>query len=303
MSVRSFVHNLKLDRWNLAFVEDSLATIVTEKDIDVHYMKGNKRFQWFADPFILDVAPDSIECLVEEFSYKTMKGRIAKLVIDRKTYRLQTVKILLDLPTHLSFPFIFRKDGHIYIMPENSASGQSTMYEYSPTDDSLIPHNKVCGLPFTDATIYNDGQNYYLLTTKLPSSNGNVLEIYNFDEHSFTVGEKPVQTIKFDSNRARNAGEIFSACGSVFRPAQDCNGGYGKGIILQELKITADGFRLNDYCSFYPKTWVYNMGYHTFNHYKGVTVVDAHGYRYLLLGRFLNLLSNMCKKVMPIMFK
>ena len=82
MSIRSVIHNLKFNKWNLAFVEEGLDEIVRSKSVKVHYMKGNNSKQWFADPFILDVTPEHIICLVEELSYKTMKGRIAKLVTE-----------------------------------------------------------------------------------------------------------------------------------------------------------------------------------------------------------------------------
>lgn len=296
MSIRSVVHNLKFNKWNLAFVEEGLDDIVENKTLNVHYMKGNNRTQWFADPFIFDVTPNHIICLVEELSYKTMKGRIAKLVIDRKTYRLQTVKLLLDLPTHLSFPFIFRKSGNVFIMPENSASGCLTIYRYNPLDDSLTPHTVVANRPFTDATIFCNGDKTYLLTTQRPTPNGNLLDIYDFDVETFVAGDNPIQSVIFDNNRARNAGEIFKVNGKFFRPAQDCNGGYGKGVILQELNLTANGMKFEDFCSFYPDSWAYHMGYHTFNSYKGLTVLDAHGYRFLLLGRFLETLSSMARK-------
>lgn len=296
MSIRSVIHNLKFNKWNLAFVEESIGEIIQSKSVKVHYMKGNNRKQWFADPFILDVTSKHIICLVEELSYKTMKGRIAKLVIDRETYKLLETKILLDLPTHLSFPFIFRKDGNVYILPENSASGCSTIYSYNPIDVSLRPHNVIAKRPFTDATIFYDNNKAYLLTTQSPNQNGNVLDIYNFDTDTFTVSKDPIQTITFDNKRARNAGEVFKVGSKAYRPAQDCNGGYGKGVILQELKTRDGEFIFEDYCSFYPNSWVYHMGYHTFNSYKGLTVLDAHGYRFVLLGRFLEALSSIARK-------
>lgn len=298
MSLRSIIHNFKFNKWNLAFVDESLEDIVKNKSVTVHYMKGNNRRQWFADPFILDVTEDHIICLVEELSYKTMKGRIAKLIIDRKNYRLLASKILLDLPTHLSFPFIFRQDDKVYILPENSASGNSTIYVYDSVDDSLKPHNITARRPYTDATIFSDGNKTYLLTTQKPKPNGNILDIYDFDPITLTVNNEPIQSITFDNNRARNAGEIFKVNEKLFRPAQDCNGGYGKGVILQELKKTSDGFVFEDYCSFYPDSWTYNMGYHTFNSYKEVTVMDAHGYRFLLIGRLLELLSKFGRKLL-----
>lgn len=296
MSIRSTVHNLKFNKWNLAFIEEGLDDIVKSKLIKVHYMKGNNRHQWFADPFILDVTSDRIICLVEELSYKTMRGRIAKLIIDRQNYKLLSSEILLDLPTHLSFPFIYRQNDKILILPENSASGCSTIYAYNTIDGSLIKQNIVAHRPFTDATIFSDGDKIYLLTTQKPRQNGNILDIYELDPITLTVGEKPIQSIVFNNNCARNAGEIFKVNGRLFRPAQDCNGGYGKGIFLQELKKKPDGFVFEDYCSFYPESWVYHMGYHTFNSYKGLTVVDAHGYRFVLLGRILRLISKFGRK-------
>lgn len=296
MSIRSVIHNLKFNKWNLAFVEEGLDEIVRSKSVKAHYMKGNNSKQWFADPFILDVTPEHIICLVEELSYKTMKGRIAKLVIDRRTYKLQKVKILLDLSTHLSFPFIFRKNGKIFILPENSASGCSTIYEYNPLDDTLASHSVISNRPFTDATLFSHEDKVYLLTTQRPLQNGNVLDIYDFNIETLSASNNPIQSVTFNNNRARNAGEIFMANGKFYRPAQDCNGGYGKGVILQELKITAKGMEFEDYCSFYPDSWVYHMGYHTFNSYKGLTVLDAHGYRFLLLGRILEALSSIARR-------
>ena len=41
MSIRSVIHNLKFNKWNLAFVEEGLDEIVRSKSVKVHYMKGN----------------------------------------------------------------------------------------------------------------------------------------------------------------------------------------------------------------------------------------------------------------------
>lgn len=55
------------------------------------------------------------------------------------------------------------------------------------------------------------------------------------------------------------------------------------------------GFLLHDVRSYYTDSWLYNMGYHTLNHYNGVTVIDAHGYRFPLLGRLLAVLSKLIR--------
>ena len=70
----------------------------------------------------MDYNEEEIIVLGEEYSDELLRGRIAKLVVDRKTYKLKSWKIILDLPTHLSFPRVVRKNGEIFIHPENSQS-------------------------------------------------------------------------------------------------------------------------------------------------------------------------------------
>lgn len=295
MSLRSIIHNLKFNKWNLAFVDGSLEDIIEKGELKLHWMKGNNRKQWFADPFILEVTETTIICLVEELSYSTMKGRIARLEIDRQSYKLKNIKILLDLPTHLSFPFIYRKGEDVFVLPENSASGSSTIYKYDKIDEELIPLQIIAERPLTDATIFNDGVHSYLLSTELPTPNGQQLNIFGFTDEKFMAGQEPIQSVYFNNRCARNAGEIFKCGGKLYRPAQDCNGRYGKGIIIQELQIGPKGFLLHDVRSYYTDSWLYNMGYHTLNHYNGVTVIDAHGYRFPLLGRLLAVLSKLIR--------
>ena len=96
-------HFINEQHWTLGFIEQPLKDIIDGKPYEIIYVKGMPRDRWFADPFILDYDEDRIQVLVEEFCYKLCRGRIAWLSFDRKSYRLLEYKIILDLPTHLSF--------------------------------------------------------------------------------------------------------------------------------------------------------------------------------------------------------
>lgn len=65
------------------------------------YNKG-----WFADPFILSDNGIEIEVLAEEFVYSLNRGVISHLLVRRENnnFVLASSKIILQLPTHLSFP-------------------------------------------------------------------------------------------------------------------------------------------------------------------------------------------------------
>ena len=58
---------------------------------------------WVADPFLFSIFDNTIEILVEEMCEDEGKGRLSKLCIDKKSGKLLDKKVILDLPSHLSF--------------------------------------------------------------------------------------------------------------------------------------------------------------------------------------------------------
>ena len=123
----------------------------------------------------------------------------------------------------------------------------------------------------------------------VPNVNGKTLSIFTFDTETMKTKDKVVD-IDFTKSIARNAGEVFKINGRLYRPAQDCTACYGHGVVLQRVEKKGDEWTFTNVNSLYPNTFRYNQGVHTFNHYKGLIVVDARGYRNPLIGRFLTLL-------------
>lgn len=291
MKFRELRHNL----WNIGFIEEGLSDTLTNKKPKIHWVKKRINGRWFADPFILDVTDSEIIILAEEFCYNVHRGRIARVVIDRKTYEEMSFEIILELQTHLSFPFIIRKNGKIYLMPENSASGCSTVYEYNDANRKLTPLHHIAEEPFADATIFEMERQSYLCTTMLPDTNSKSVKIYTLDKDDLKVVDR-VATVEFPIVCGRNAGEVFSVDGQFYRPAQDCTKCYGHGVILQKMSLKEGKWVFEDVNSFYPNTFKYNQGLHTFNNYKGLIVIDARGFRNPIWGRFLTLLFKLIGK-------
>lgn len=128
---------MRSDRWCIGFITDDVADVVKAERLDIHWMKHGYKDRWFADPYLLEVTDTRIVLLVEEFCYKLRKGRIARLVVSRPSYELEDMKIVLELPTHLSFPVIYEKGGEVYVMPENSKSGGISLYRYNAEAEML----------------------------------------------------------------------------------------------------------------------------------------------------------------------
>ena len=284
-------HNL----WNLGFIEEGLEDTLKSKNPKIHWVKKRINDRWFADPFILEVTESEIIILAEEYCYDVRRGRIARVVIDRKIYEEKNFEIILDLPTHLSFPFIFRQNDKVYLMPENSASGCSTIYEYDDASRKLTPLHHLAEESFADATIFEMDGKSYLCTTMLPDTNSTSVNIYSFDKENLKVVDR-IAIVEFPIVCGRNAGEVFSVDGQLYRPAQDCTLCYGHGVILQKMTMKDGEWKFEDVNSFYPNTFNYNQGVHTFNNYKGLIVIDARGYRNPVIGRILTFLFKMIGK-------
>lgn len=278
-------------KWDLGIALKSEGHRFDAPEWNFHIVKAPKN-KWYADPFILAVTADDIIVLVEEFTYSINRGRLAKLIIDKKTYKLKSEKIILDLSTHLSFPAILRIGDSVYIYPENSASVKSTLYRFNPMDDSLVVVNTLSDLPLTDAIITEIEGHYYLFATKIPTQNSNELTIYESNEK---IGSyHPIQAISLSDNTARSAGEIFVDDNRIIRPAQNCNGGYGVGLVFQEVTKDSEGhiaikelFRKSPYANY--------IGMHTYNQYKDYVIVDLHVRRHPILHKLLLTMKRICR--------
>lgn len=277
-------------RWEIGFLETPLEEVISGEPLSVHWVKLPFDDRWFADPFILDYNDEQIIVLAEEYSDELLRGRIAKLVIDRNTYELKTWKIILDLPTHLSFPRIVRKAEDIFVHPENNRSGCHTIYKYNYENDALVDGVVICKQRLTDAVMLKFRGRDLLFSTYYPTSNGSVLHVYEREDDKNPYTE--IETIHMPSRTARMAGDFFEVNGKLYRPAQDCNGEYGYATIIQEVSYINGHWMFENIRRITSPHPVLKTGCHTFNIYKDLTVIDAKGYRYPILGNVLERLRH-----------
>ena len=274
---------LTINEWQIGFPQTTRENIATGSSYKIALLKGVPNDRWFADPFILDVTPTHIILLVEEFINATGKGRIARLTISRHDYTLERNDTLLDLDTHLSFPTIVRKGDAVYVIPENSAGGKLNAYLYDEADAKCVPYAPpLYDKPLIDALRQDIDGNEYIFATQGPDANGTKLHIYMKDEKGEYVYH---QTVTFNDNVARNGGEFFHIGNRLYRPAQDCNGGYGRGLSIQRIEKDDKGmFTFTETARLTSPRKRLDHGMHTLNEYKGVTVVDVSSYRWPTIG-------------------
>lgn len=280
--------------WKIGFILNSLDGILKDEQLYIKYLSLPSD-RWWADPFILDVTEKDIILLVEEYQYHRKRGTIAKLVIDKETLDVKSDEELLVLDTHLSFPAILRKE-QVYIYPENNKGGCLKLYRYDLETNKLVDGDVICNEPLTDAIYTELLGEPMIVSTKEPNPNGKVLGFYipqdkdkGIRGNKYQLKEKFV----FDEKIARNAGDWFEYKGKIYRPAQECNVEYGHSTYLQEVTKDINGnFQFKNIRKLCSNDKKFQRGLHTFNMYKGLTVIDVKGYRHPKIARVLKCLRD-----------
>ncbi len=287
MKLSNYISNyIKETKYNIGFVEDDLSAIMEGKSIKINWLKHNYKDRWFADPFIMDITDNEIIVLVEEWYDPIQRGRISKLTINKTTYQLQDLKVMIDSGSHLSFPAIERKADGLYIHPENSEHNCLEEYKYNSTKDIFekIPL-PLSTLPLTDSICNDFFGEHLMFSTKLPDANGKELGIYywNKDKHQYVIKEY----YYFEENLARMAGNFYEYKGNMYRPAQVCIKSYGDAVSIQKVTHNNGRWNFKEVRRLYSPHPDLDIGFHTFNIYKDTIVVDALGYRRAKLCHFL----------------
>lgn len=263
-------------RYDIAFVENSINDVYNGCKIKI--IKPTNPFRdssWFADPFILDVTDSFIYLLVEVVTKDVSKGRIAKLTIDRNKSEITKAEIILEEPWHLSFPFIIRKEGKIFVAPESSQGHVLYLYELKTNEngmEKLVRVKKLCDDVVWDSVFLDDCGNTLMLTS---AHNDFSLDFYRYDEKSDLYEYS--ESIHSKKQNMRMAGGIFKYNDKLICPSQNSRpGSYGEYTELKELKKTESGWQLHSIRNIYPPRGILNDGLHTFNIYKDLIVVDIH---------------------------
>ena len=127
---------------------------------------------WYGDPFILDVSPREITLLVEAYVERKLQGHIERLTIARTTGQVLEAKTVLSLPTHLSFPEIVRRDGEIFIHPENIASGEHSLFRYDRAQDAFVFDRLLTKVPLVDVVFHQSGGEEWLIGSMVRTLTG-----------------------------------------------------------------------------------------------------------------------------------
>jgi hypothetical protein len=235
----------------------------------------------WADPFVV-IEDRRVFVFVEELVYREGRGTIAVMEV-RRDGTATPPRRILERPHLLSYPCVFRWNGHHYMLPETGENATVELYRCRSFPDEWEPAAVLMrGIHATDATMFEHAGGWWMYLSTAPDGE-------TFDELSlFHAGSPlgpwlahPRNPILSSVVGGRCAGRPFLRDGRLLRPAQIGARRYGHSIQLREIvTLTADAYVEREDETILPD-WTSGLaGAHTYNVAGDVTVIDGVRYRW-----------------------
>ncbi len=222
-------------RWRIGLFPSTRSNAVVSEAVILQPPKGH----FYADPFVY-MHDEKTYIFFEDYDFARRKGQIS--VASYENGQFSVLGTALDLPYHLSFPFMFEYEGATYMVPESC--GNRTIELWKCTDFPLkweLDKTLMTDISAVDTMIFKrDG--YWWLLTNIDRTDGqnHCDELFAYFSDSPRSDKWTPHTgnpIVRNPSKARNAGIVLSPNGDVARCAQTqgfCH--YGKGVSLNRIE-------------------------------------------------------------------
>ena len=263
-------------RWNLLLGEQSPERLLPDPALLRPLLPPPGRY--WADPFPVE-HDGRTHILFEEFLYEERRGRIAIMTLDENG-RPGQARIALELDSHLSYPCAFKREGRLYMIPENAESGSLDIYECVGLPDKWVRRRSLLeGVRVVDASLVEwQGLWWMFASLKKPAGlwTAELLVLYFSEDPVNGVWRKhPLSPVLADVTNARPAGAPFVFRKRLFRLAQDGSKGYGWAIAVNEvLSLTPTHFAERRVAFVQPRWAKALCGTHTLNRVGRTVVMD-----------------------------
>jgi hypothetical protein len=193
-------------------------------------------FRFYADPFPYTFDGETF-VFVEEFDHRDGKGRISAIPFGERG-QIGPAKTVLSKPWHLSYPFLFGYRGEVWMIPESSEVKKISLYRADPFPSRWsFEADLIDNIDAHDASIIQFAGKWWIFATVRDALGGSMdsLSIFFADQLLGPWSAHPRNPVLIDAGSARQAGQFHQHEGNLWRPVQDCRGGYGRALGLAEV--------------------------------------------------------------------
>lgn len=263
--------------WTIGIAPGGPADVLRARALPrVAWLRGLPAGRFFADPFIAHADDEGLVILAEDGAPTApFKGRIAEIRA-RPDGAVTRVLPAIELPTHLSFPFLFTHEGRHYCLPENHESNGLHLYVQDGdawTRTATLIENR----PVVDPVLCRDQGGWRLFCGLRDHDDITHLYLFSAPDLSGPWRSHPLNPIKSDVCGARPAGALFALDGDLFRPAQDCSARYGGALVIHRvLEMTDTSYAEEAVRRITPASLGRDFaGVHTLNFADGYFAIDG----------------------------
>lgn len=270
-------------KWHVAWrlVGDDAATaapgLLSISDFQVLPDDGHR---FFADPLVF-AHQGARHMFFEELADSLGYGVISHAIIGDDG-GLGPITTVLDTGGHLSYPFVFARDGDIWMIPESSSAGGVDLYRAAHFPDAWTCETRLLDGLLHDATLFEHGGLLWIAagSEALQSSTWDGLSLFYAETLKGPWRPHARNPVIVDARFARPAGAPWSSGGALCRPAQDCSGGYGGKISIRRIEeLTPDTFREATAGAIAFSADSRLLGPHTISRAAGVEAIDVYARR------------------------
>lgn len=232
-AVRRLVEETLAEDWRIGILPRPPASLLGRPELDdVRWLPAPPGGGFRADPFGVETAAGRF-VFVEDCPPGTDTAGLAVLRLDRAGRIVEAWPLETDLEGHLSWPFVFRHRGRLWMLPEHAAGGHTVLLECTRFPDRWRTAAVLLSdFPAVDPVLHVADDRLWLFATDGGGEDVTLLHLFHAPELRGPWHPHPANPVLCDIRAARPAGPLFEAGGTLWRPAQDCSGAYGGAVVL-----------------------------------------------------------------------
>ena len=233
--------------------------------------------RFWADPFPI-VVDGKVWVFFEDYSFTSRKAVISCAPVS-PAGDLGAVATALECPYHLSYPFVFERQGRLYLIPDTWDEHRVDLWRCRRfPDDWTRERTLLDGVSMSDPTLHRQDGKLWLFGTvsEVRARANDELHIYMADALEGAWRPHPANPVVSDCRRARPAGRLFLQDGRLIRPAQDCSGRYGRAVVLNRVDALNERAYAETPSGRIDGSWLAgNRGTHTVNYAGSLEFLDG----------------------------
>lgn len=236
---------------------------------------------FFADPFVVE-NNGRIFLFVEDYFYldRAATLRCAEVDVSGRVIETQTV---LRRPYHLSYPQVFGVNGVYYMIPETASAERVELYRaVSFPWKWQLERILLNGVRLYDPTHAIIDGRHWIMAGGCSGGSRSHDELHLF--HAPSIHDRfishPRNPVKTDASSARPGGALIVSGSHLIRPAQNCEGWYGRGLTFMNIDSIDESAYSERPLLTVPGSWApgNHLGVHTFNASENFEVIDVCDY-------------------------